>query len=229
MTVKLLLVDDDTALTSSLQRGLQAEGFVIDVSADGLDALWRAEEASYGAIILDIMLPGRNGFAVCAELRRRGDWTPILMLTAKDGDLDQAEALDTGADDYLTKPFSFAVLVARLRALLRRAEVRTLSPMTVGDLHIDPARMIAARGSTRIELTTRQFHVLEHLVRNAGSVVSKQDLLDAVWSSEFEGDPNIVEVYVHRLRRQIDEPFDRHSLQTVRGAGYRLVDETVSP
>jgi DNA-binding response OmpR family regulator len=224
-----LLVDDDTALTSSLQRGLQAEGFVIDVSADGLDALWRAEEASYGAIILDIMLPGRNGFAVCAELRKRGDWTPILMLTAKDGDLDQAEALDTGADDYLTKPFSFAVLVARLRALLRRAEVRTLSPMTVGDLHIDPARMIAARGSTRIELTTRQFHVLEHLVRNAGSVVSKQDLLDAVWSSEFEGDPNIVEVYVHRLRRQIDEPFDRHSLQTVRGAGYRLVDETVSP
>ena len=229
MTVKLLLVDDDTALTSSLQRGLQAEGFVIDVSADGLDALWRAEEASYGAIILDIMLPGRNGFAVCAELRKRGDWTPILMLTAKDGDLDQAEALDTGADDYLSKPFSFAVLVARLRALLRRAEVRTLSPMTVGDLHIDPARMIAARGSTRIELTTRQFHVLEHLVRNAGSVVSKQDLLDAVWSSEFEGDPNIVEVYVHRLRRQIDEPFDRHSLQTVRGAGYRLVDETVSP
>jgi len=227
--VKLLLVDDDTALTSSLQRGLQAEGFVIDVSADGLDALWRADEASYGAIILDIMLPGRNGFAVCAELRKRGDWTPILMLTAKDGDLDQAEALDTGADDYLTKPFSFAVLVARLRALLRRAEVRTLSPMTVGDLHIDPARMIAARGSTRIELTTRQFHVLEHLVRNAGSVVSKQDLLDAVWSSEFEGDPNIVEVYVHRLRRQIDEPFDRHSLQTVRGAGYRLVDETVSP
>jgi DNA-binding response OmpR family regulator len=227
--MKLLLVDDDTALTSSLQRGLQAEGFVIDVSADGLDALWRAEEASYGAIILDIMLPGRNGFAVCAELRKRGDWTPILMLTAKDGDLDQAEALDTGADDYLTKPFSFAVLVARLRALLRRAEVRTLSPMTVGDLHIDPARMIAARGSTRIELTTRQFHVLEHLVRNAGSVVSKQDLLDAVWSSEFEGDPNIVEVYVHRLRRQIDEPFDRHSLQTVRGAGYRLVDETVSP
>jgi len=229
VTVKLLLVDDDTALTSSLQRGLQAEGFVIDVSADGLDALWRAGEASYGAIILDIMLPGRNGFAVCAELRKRGDWTPILMLTAKDGDLDQAEALDTGADDYLTKPFSFAVLVARLRALLRRAEVRTLSPMTVGDLHIDPARMIAARGSTRIELTTRQFHVLEHLVRNAGSVVSKQDLLDAVWSSEFEGDPNIVEVYVHRLRRQIDEPFDRHSLQTVRGAGYRLVDETVSP
>ena len=228
MTVKLLLVDDDTALTSSLQRGLQAEGFVIDVSADGLDALWRAEEASYGAIILDIMLPGRNGFAVCAELRKRGDWTPILMLTAKDGDLDQAEALDTGADDYLTKPFSFAVLVARLRALLRRAEVRTLSPMTVGDLHIDPARMIAARGSTRIELTTRQFHVLEHLVRHAGSVVSKQDLLDAVWSSEFEGDPNIVEVYVHRLRRQIDEPFGRHSLQTVRGAGYRLVDETTS-
>jgi DNA-binding response OmpR family regulator len=227
--VKLLLVDDDTSLTSSLQRGLQAEGFVVDVSGDGLDALWRAEEASYGAIILDIMLPGRNGFAVCADLRSRGDWTPILMLTAKDGDLDQAEALDTGADDYLTKPFSFAVLVARVHALLRRAEVRAMAPMTVGDLHIDPARMIATRGPDRIELTTRQFHVLEHLVRHAGEVVSKHDLLDAVWSSEFEGDPNIVEVYVHRLRRQIDEPFGRHSLQTVRGAGYRLVDESAEP
>ena len=227
--MKLLLVDDDTSLTSSLQRGLHAEGFVVDVSADGRDALWRAEEATYGAIILDIMLPGRNGFVVCAELRNRGDWTPILMLTAKDGDLDQAEALDTGADDYLTKPFSFAVLVARVRALVRRAEVRTLSPMTVGDLHIDPARMVATRGPDRIELTTRQFHVLEHLVRHAGEVVSKHDLLDAVWSSEFEGDPNIVEVYVHRLRRQIDEPFGRHSLQTVRGAGYRLVDESTGP
>jgi len=227
--VKLLLVDDDTSLTSSLQRGLQAEGFVVDVSGDGLDALWHAAEASYGAIILDIMLPGRNGFAVCADLRKRGDWTPILMLTAKDGDLDQAEALDTGADDYLTKPFSFAVLVARVHALLRRAEVRAMSPMTVGDLHIDPARMIATRGPDRIELTTRQFHVLEHLVRHAGEVVSKHDLLDAVWSSEFEGDPNIVEVYVHRLRRQIDEPFGRHSLQTVRGAGYRLVDESSGP
>ena len=225
--MKLLLVDDDTALTSSLQRGLQAEGFVVDVSPDGLDALWRAQEATYGAIILDIMLPGRNGFAVCADLRTRGDWTPILMLTAKAGDLDQAEALDTGADDYLTKPFSFAVLVARVHALLRRAEVRTRSPMTVGDLHIDPARMVATRGTDRIELTTRQFHVLEHLVRHAGQVVSKQDLLDAVWSSDFDGDPNIVEVYVHRLRRQIDEPFGRHSLQTVRGAGYRLIDETV--
>jgi two-component system, OmpR family, response regulator len=223
--VKLLLVDDDAALTSALQRGLEAEGFVVDVSADGHDALWRAAESRYGAIILDLMLPGRNGFVVCAELRRRGDWTPILMLTAKDGDLDQAEALDTGADDYLTKPFSFAVLVARIRALLRRAETRTPTPLAVGDLRIDPARMTATRGTRNLELTARQFQVLEHLVRHSGEVVSKEDLLAAVWSGDFDGDPNIVEVYVHRLRRQIDDPFQRHSLQTVRGAGYRLVDD----
>jgi two-component system OmpR family response regulator len=229
VTVKLLLVDDDTVLTASLRRGLEAEGFVVDVSADGLDALWRADEGGYGAIILDLMLPGRNGFAVCADLRQRGDWTPILVLSAKGGEYDQAEALDTGADDYLTKPFSFAVLLAHVRALLRRAEVRTLSPIAVGDLSIDPARMSARRGSRAIELTTRQFHVLEHLVRHAGEVVGKRDLLDAVWSSDFEGDPNIVEVYVHRLRRQIDEPFDRHSLQTIRGAGYRLVDDMAEP
>ena len=227
--MKLLLVEDDKKIATVVKRGLEGEGFTVEVAFDGADGMWLATEGSYDLIVLDIMLPHRNGFEICADLRAAGNWTPILMLTAKDGDLDEAEALDAGADDYLTKPFSFAVLVARLHALLRRAEVRTLSPMNVGDLHIDPVRMIATRGATRIELTTRQFHVLEHLVRHAGSVVSKQDLLDAVWSSEFEGDPNIVEVYVHRLRRQIDEPFDRHSLQTVRGAGYRLVDETMSP
>ena len=229
MLVKLLLVDDDIGLTTSLRRGLEAEGFVVDVSADGHDALWRLDEGTYGLIVLDIMLPGRNGFRVCDELRRRGDWTPVLMLTAKHGDLDQAEALDTGADDYLTKPFSFAVLLARVSALLRRAAVRSPSPLTVGDLCINPVRMTAARGERPIELTARQFQVLEHLVRHEGQVVSKDDLLGAVWSDDFNGDPNIVEVYIHRLRRQIDEPFSRHSLQTVRGAGYRLVDDRASP
>jgi len=227
--VKLLLVDDDIDLTTSLRRGLEAEGFVVDVSSEGHDALWRLDEGTYGLIILDIMLPGRNGFVVCDELRRRGDWTPVLMLTAKDGELDQTEALDAGADDYLTKPFSFAVLVARVRALLRRAEVRPPSSLKVGDLCIDPVRLTAERGTQRIELTARQFQVLEHLVRHEGEVVSKDDLLGAVWSDEFDGDPNIVEVYIHRLRRQIDEPFRRHSLQTVRGAGYRLVDDRASP
>ena len=225
MLVKLLLIDDDIGLTASLRRGLEAEGFVVDVSADGHDALWRLDEGTYGLIILDLMLPGRNGFVVCEELRRRGDWTPVLMLTAKDGDLDQAEALDTGADDYLTKPFSFAVLLARVRALLRRAEMRSPSPLTVGDLCINSVRMTVERGARPIELTARQFQVLEHLVRHEGQVVSKEDLLGAVWSDDFDGDPNIVEVYIHRLRRQIDEPFHRHSLQTVRGAGYRLVDD----
>ena len=227
--MKLLLVDDDISLTTSLRRGLEAEGFVVEVSADGHDALWRLAEGTYGLIILDLMLPGRNGFVVCGELRRRGDWTPVLMLTAKDGDLDQAEALDTGADDYLTKPFSFAVLLARVRALLRRAETRSPSPLTVGDLCINSVRMTVERGTRPIELTARQFQVLEHLVRHEGQVVSKEDLLGAVWSDDFNGDPNIVEVYIHRLRRQIDEPFHRHSLQTVRGAGYRLVDDRASP
>lgn len=221
----MLLVDDDAALTSVLRRGFEAEGFVVDISADGHDALWRAAEGRYGAIVLDVMLPGRNGFLVCGDLRGRGDWTPVLMLTAKSGDLDQAEALDTGADDYLTKPFSFAVLLARVRALLRRAEMRGVSPLAIGDLHVDPVRMTAMRGAHRLDLTARQFQVLEHLVRHAGEVVSKEDLLDAVWSGDFDGDPNIVEVYIHRLRRQIDDPFGRHSLQTMRGAGYRLVDD----
>jgi two-component system, OmpR family, response regulator len=226
--VKLLLVDDDVGLTTSLRRGLEAEGFVVDVSDDGRDALWRLDEGTYGLMILDLMLPGHNGFVVCQELRRRGDWTPVLMLTAKHGDLDQAEALDTGADDYLTKPFSFAVLLARVRALLRRAEMRPPSTLTVGDLSIDPVRMTAERGTHPIELTARQFQVLEHLVRHRGRVVSKEDLLSAVWCDDFAGDPNIVEVYVHRLRRQIDLPFRRNSLQTIRGAGYRLLDDRSS-
>ena len=169
------------------------------------------------------MLPGRSGFRICADLRAAGDWTPVLVLTAKDGDLDQAEALETGADDYLTKPFSFPVLVARIRALLRRAGAADRRRVAVGDLHIDPGARRARRGDDEIELTAREFDVLEHLVRRAGQVLAKRDILAGVWPFDFDGDPNIVEVYIRRLRRKVDEPFGRSSIQTVRGAGYRIV------
>ena len=193
-----------------VKRGLEAEGFTVEVAFDGADGLWLATEGSFDLIVLDIMLPGRNGYQICADLREAGDWTPILMLTAKDGDLDEAEALDTGADDYLTKPFSFAVLVARIRALLRRATGRNPHPVEAGDLRIDPGQRRVWRGDVEIELTSRQFDVLEFLIRRAGQVLSKTEILDGVWEYEFEGDPNIVEVYIRRLRTRIDEPFDRH-------------------
>jgi DNA-binding response OmpR family regulator len=220
--VKILLVEDDKKIATIVKRGLEAEGFTVEVAFDGTDGLWLATEGSFDLIVLDIMLPGRNGYQICADLREAGDWTPILMLTAKDGDLDEAEALDTGADDYLTKPFSFAVLVARIRALLRRATGRNPAPVEAGDLRIDPGQRRAWRGEAEIELTSRQFDVLEFLIRRAGQVLSKSEILDGVWEYEFEGDPNIVEVYIRRLRTRIDEPFGRHAIETVRGAGYRL-------
>jgi DNA-binding response OmpR family regulator len=223
--MKLLLVEDDAKLSAALRRGLEAEGYAVEVATDGDDGLWRATEGAFDLIVLDIMLPGRNGYRVCADLRAAGLWTPILMLTAKDGELDEAEALDTGADDFLTKPFSYTVLVARVRALLRRAAERTVAPAAVGDLRIDPARRRAWRGEVEIALTAREFDVLELLVRRAGQVLSKDRILDAVWESDFEGDPNIVEVYVRRLRRKVDEPFGRRSIETLRGAGYRIGDD----
>jgi two-component system, OmpR family, response regulator len=222
--MKLLLVEDDAKIAATVRRGLQAEGFAVEVAMDGADGLWRATEGSYDLIVLDIMLPGRNGFEVCRELRAAGDWTPILMLTAKDGDLDEAEALDTGADDYLTKPFSFAVLVARVRALLRRTSGGSPVPLAIGDLHIEPAARRVWRGDEEIGLTAREFEVLEFLVRRAGQVLSKQAILDGVWDLDFEGDPNIVEVYVRRLRRKLDEPYGRNTIETVRGAGYRIAE-----
>lgn len=222
--MKLLLVEDDKKIAAAVKRGLEAEGFTVEVAFEGSHGLWLATEGSYDLIILDIMLPGRNGYQICADLRESGNWTPILMLTAKDGDLDQAEALDTGADDYLIKPFAFAVLVARIRALLRRAG-RDPVPVTAGDLRIDPGQRRVWRGDTEIRLTARQFDVLEFLMRRAGQVMSKTEILDGVWEYEFEGDPNIVEVYIRRLRARIDEPFDRHAIETIRGAGYRLVAE----
>lgn len=223
--VKLLVVEDDAKVASAVARGLRAEGFTVEVAADGDEGLWRAVEGAYDLIVLDVMLPGTNGYRLCAALRERGDWTPILMLTAKDGDQDEAEALETGADDYLRKPFSFEVLVARIRALLRRSVPGAdgADVVSVGGLRLDPAARRVSRGGTEITLTAREFDVLEFLVRRPGLVQSKADILAGVWDFDFDGDPNIVEVYVGRLRRKVDEPFGVSSIETVRGAGYRLV------
>ena len=225
LRVKLLLVEDDTKIGAAVKRGLEAEGFVVQLVRDGNDGLWLAREGSYDLIVLDIMLPGRNGNQICADLREAGNWTPILMLTAKDGDLDEAEALDTRADDYLTKPFSFPVLVARVHALLRRAADRPAAPILAGDLRIDPAAHRVWRGDAELTLTAREFDVLQFLLRRAGQVLSKDEILAGVWRYDFEGEPNIVEAYIRRLRRKIDEPYGCHSIETIRGAGYRLTGD----
>ena len=218
----MLVVDDERRLAGSLRAGLEAEGFAVDVAHDGPDGLWLARENTYDAIVLDLMLPGINGYQVCETLRSEEDWTPILMLTAKDGEWDQVEGLDTGADDYLTKPFSFAVLVARLRAVARRGAKERPTVLEAGDLRLDPAARRAWRGETELELTAREFSTLAFLMRHPGDVVSKRQILDAVWDVDFDGDPNIVEVYVGHLRNKIDRPFERAAIQTLRGAGYRL-------
>ncbi len=220
--MKLLVVEDDKKIATAVKRGLEAEGFVVEVSFDGDDGFWRATEFAYDLIILDIMLPGRNGFRVCGNLREAGVWTPILMLTAKDGDLDEAEALDTGADDYLVKPFSFPVLVAHVRALLRRSGGRDPAPVQVGGLRIDPGARRVWFDADEVMLTSREFELLEFLVRRAGQVFSKREIIAGVWSDDFDGDPNIVEVYIRRLRRKLDETFRTELITTVRGAGYRL-------
>ena len=221
--MKILVIEDETRLAAAVRRGLEAEGFVVELAHDGEVGLWRATEEEFDAIVLDIMLPKRNGFQVCAALREAGNWTPILMLTAKDGELDEAEALDTGADDYLTKPFSFVVLVARLRALLRRAVPDRPSALEAGDLRLDVSGHSCWRGPTQIALTGREFQIMEYLVRRAGHVVTKTAILDHVWDASYEGDVNVVEVHVSALRRKIDTAFGRRSIQTIRGVGYRLL------
>ena len=218
----MLVVEDEEALAASVKRGLEADGFAVDLAHDGVDGLWRAQETAYDVIVLDLMLPGMNGFQVCRRLREAEVWTPILILTAKDGELDETEALDTGADDFLTKPFSHLVLVARLRALLRRGAPARPAVIAVGDLRLDPGSRRCWRGDVEIALTAREMSVLEHLVRHAGQVVSKRDVLDHVWDDDFEGDPNIVEVYIRYLRKKVDIPFGRSSIETVRGSGYRF-------
>jgi two-component system, OmpR family, response regulator len=222
--VRLLLVEDEVELADALAGGLRGEGFEVDVTHDGLDGLWRAREVPYGAIILDILLPGMNGYRVCRSLRDDGITTPILMLTAKTGLHDEIEALDTGADDFLTKPFSFLVLVARVRALLRRSVAVQPTVLEVDDLRLDPAAPECRRGETVIDLTPREAAVLEQLLRTPGQVVTRQVLLDTVWGPDHPGSSNVVDVYIRYLRRKIDEPFGVRTIQTVRGAGYRVVE-----
>ena len=220
--MRVLVVEDEVRLAAGLKKGLEAEGFATDVALNGTDGLWMARENPYDAIVLDLMLPGLNGYQICAALRQEGNWTPILMLTAKDGEFDEAEALDTGADDYVTKPFSHVVLLARLRALIRRGAAERPPVLEAGDLRLDPAVRRAWRGEVELELTAREMAVLEFLLRRKGQVVSKTEILEHVWDYDFEGDVNIVEVYVGHLRNKLDRPFGRHALETVRGAGYRL-------
>jgi DNA-binding response OmpR family regulator len=225
VSVRVLLVEDEVGLADSLTRGLAAEGFEVEAVHDGLTGLDRARDQRYAAIILDIMLPGRNGYQICRTLREEGVWTPILMLTAKDGEWDEAEALDTGADDFLSKPFSFVVLVARLRAMLRRGAAPRPAVLEVGDLRLDPALRECHRGDVPVHLTTRELDVLEHLMRHPDEVVGKSALLSQVWGHDDGADPNLVEVYIGYLRKKLDSPFGRHSIATVRGAGYRVVDD----
>jgi DNA-binding response OmpR family regulator len=223
VAVRVLLVEDEEVLADAIVRGLAAEGFETEVVHDGLTGLARARDERYTALILDIMLPGRNGYQICRTLREEGVWTPILMLTAKDGEWDEAEALDTGADDFLSKPFSFVVLVARLRAMIRRGAAPRPAVLQIGDLRLDPATRECHRGDTPVELTRRELAVLEHLMRHPDAVVGKAELLNEVWG--HGDDPNVVEVYVGYLRRKLDAPFGRHSIRTIRGAGYRVVDD----
>lgn len=221
--MRLLVVEDEERLAATLAYGLRAEGYAVDLARDGREGLDLARTHPYAAIVLDIMLPGLNGYRVCAELRRAGSAVPILMLTAKNGEYDEAEALDTGADDFLAKPFSYVVLAARLRALLRRGGAVRPAVPRVGDLWLDPTSRRCGRGARQVRLTAKEFAVLECLARRPGEVLAKTDIIDAVWDQAFDGDVNIVEVYVRALRRKLDLPFGRRSIETVRGAGYRLV------
>lgn len=226
--MRVLVIEDEVALADAVARGLEAEGFEVAVAHDGLDGLERARAERFDLIVLDIMLPGMNGYRVCRTLRDEEIWTPILMLTAKDGEYDEAEALDTGADDFLSKPFSFVVLVARLRALARRRSDANLQPLEFDDLVLEPVSRTVRRGDTPIALSPREFALLEALMRHTGEVVSKADLLERVWGPDFEGDPNVVEVYVGYLRRKVDRPFGRSDLATIRGEGYRFGTPTAA-
>jgi DNA-binding response OmpR family regulator len=221
--MRLLVVEDEQRLAGGLRKGLEAEGFAVDVVHNGTDGLWMARENPFDAIVLDVMLPGVDGFQVCRTLRSEGNWTPILMLTARVGVWDEVQGLDTGADDYLAKPFSYAILVARLRALLRRGAQPRPTVLQVGDVGLDPATRKVWLGRVEIDLTPREFAILEYFLRHPGEVLPKKEILDHIWDFDFDGDPNIVEVYVRRLRTKLYRSEDEPVIQTIRGAGYRLV------
>jgi DNA-binding response OmpR family regulator len=223
--MRVLVVEDEVRLAHALERGLRAEGFGVDLAHDGESGLHLASGGGYDAVVLDIMLPKLSGYRVVERLRNANNWVPILLLSAKDGEYDQADGLDVGADDYLTKPFSYVVLVARLRALLRRGAPERPTILRAGDLELDPATHVVRRGEADISLTPREFSLLDYLLRRRGEVVSKRALLEHVWNSLDEIDPNVVEVYIGYLRRKIDTPFGRQAVQTVRGAGYRLATD----
>ena len=218
--MRLLLVEDEVRLGRAIARGLGAEGFAVDIALDGVDGLDKARHGHYDAIVLDVMLPRLSGYRVVQQLRVEENWTPVLMLSAKDGEYDQADGLDAGADDYLTKPFSFVVLLARLRALLRRGAPERPTVLTAGELALDPATRRVTRAGAEVALTLREYSLLEYLIRRVGEVVPKTELLDHVWDAAEDLDPNVVEVYVGYLRRKIG----RSALETVRGAGYRLIE-----
>jgi len=225
--VRVLVVEDEISVATGVQRCLTADGFDVDIVHDGAEGLARVRAERFDLIVLDIMLPSMNGYRVCQSIRADDDWTPILMLTAKSGEYDEAEGLETGADDFLTKPFSMVVLQARVRALLRRPH-RRLDWPAVGDLRLDPLRGRCYRGNTAVDLTPREVEVLAYLLDHADETVGKAELLDAVWGRGFGGDPNIVEVYVGHLRHKLDEPFGARSIETVRGEGYRLRPDGVA-
>ena len=220
--MKILVVEDELRMASLIRRGLVTEGLAADVAATGEDALWMAQAHEYDAIVLDVMLPGINGFETCRRLRREGVWAPVLMLTARDSVEDRVAGLDTGADDYLVKPFAFAELLARLRALARRGDAERPTVLEVGDLRLDPAGRDVRRGDSEIRLSAKEFALLETFMRRPGEVLSRLHLLEHAWDFAYENRSNVVDVYVRHLRQKIDQPFGRRSLETVRGAGYRL-------
>ncbi len=220
--MKVLLVEDEARLAATLSAGLRAEGCVVVAAPNGEDGLWHAVEDDFDVVVLDIMLPKLNGYEVLRCMRAQDIWTPVLMLTAKDGEYDQTDAFDLGADDYLTKPFSFMVLVARLRALVRRSAPQRPAVLTAGTLSLDPARRVVERAGTPITLTPREYGLLEYLMRNSDTVVTKTEILHNVWDAHYAGPDNVVEVYVGYVRRKIDIPFGTNTIETIRGVGYRL-------
>ncbi|BBE48884.1 MULTISPECIES: response regulator transcription factor [Rhodococcus] len=220
--MRVLVVEDEVRLAEMLRRGLVADGFTVEVEHDGDNGFHSAATGEFDALVLDIMLPGKHGYDIVRDLRAQGVWTPILMLSAKDGEYDLADAFDLGADDYLVKPFSFVVLVARLRALMRRGAPERPAVLTAGDLELDPARHRVSRGGAELALTPREYSVLEFLMRRSGTVVTKSEIVRSVWDVNYDGDENIVEVYIGYLRKKVDQPFGLKSIETIRGVGYRL-------